>query len=342
MNKAKNIEKLVEQYADAATRARRIFLISNITAILLLTAYFNLHWTWLRRIPFGLRPDNYLVLVPPSPSTSESALSSAEIAERSRKIDDPDAVDMRREFALTWTRDFQYADFRLVGAKIFVDDIPLLGGAALAVIMTWYYFARRRERGIIKEISQLAHKERDPEIVRYIFYGVSFSLIFNTVSVVDDTDESWGRRFARLLVLGLFYAPCAVMALIILHDFYQTAAVPIEEGDTLLVFLLAHGQFEQLTEISVRLSLSGCFLFYSFFQASQVRLLSEEDRHFRKTIDRQFERLCQEPTGAEQVNELEPTSTEPKHAGGAGSDQRLSADGPTAIDEDLKLPEGRP
>lgn len=321
MNKSRNIEKLIDQYVEAAARARRIFLVSNITAILLLVAYFNLHWTWLRRIPFSIRPDNYLSVAPPSPSVLGYALSSRELAERKEMVDDTRHVDMRREFALAWVRDFQYADFRLIGAKIFVDDIPLLGGAALAVIMTWYYFARRRERGIIKEISAQAKKEKDPEIVRYIFYGVSFNLIFNTVDTVDDTDETWRRRLARFLILGLFYAPCAVMALIIIHDLYQTVSAPLEEWSTLLIFLLAHDQIGQLSEIGVRVSVSSSFLLYSFFQASEVRRLSEDDRLFRKSIDWRFEELCQNSNRNEPTKEPTLSTTEPLPSGDADAHQ---------------------
>ena len=281
MEKEKNIEKLVEQYSKSALRARRIFLISNITAILLFTGFFNLKWTWLRHFAESVRPQHYLDL------ELEHSGYKCTIPAHANCAESPDVVKMREEFARVWATDFQFVDFRLVGAKIFVDDLPLLGGAALAVIMTWYYFARRRERGVVKELAAIAARETDYELIRFIYYGVSYSLIFNTIAEIDESDRGVNRGFARAVIGILFYAPCIVVVTIILNDVWQTANAPVGMGN-LLDYLAYEEQYWQIGEIFIRTTFACGFLVYSAQQVSNVRRLSAEDLRFRRQIEERY------------------------------------------------------
>ena len=276
MNREKSLETLVESYLSSANRARRVFLVSNITTVLLLVTYYNLHWTWLRHLadPQGVeatRPAGYLQFY------TLNADSTVNL------------VDVRGDMVGQLGRDFLFADFALVGAKIFAHDIPILGGVALSIIMTWYFYARRRERGVMKEIASVVEGEENPETVRYVFYGISFNLIFNTVPGIDAGRSGPSRRFANTILKSLFYAPCVIMTLIIGHDVFETfyKNMHTQEYPLYRYLLVDVRGGKQLFEVGVRLFISAMLLAYSWVQAWHVSGLSAEDGHFRRQIEQQ-------------------------------------------------------
>lgn len=268
----KQLGILIPLYKSAAARARRVFLVSNIVSVLLLVAYFNHRWTWLRNLvretpSTVVRPDEYMVFYGSS---------------------DDQRIDGLYELAKTSQTDFRFADFGLIGAKIFVDDLPILGGAATTIIMTWYYFARRRERNIMKAIRRLAGRLRGASL-ESVVYKTSLGLMFNTVVGFESAPRGVGR-IAAFGVRSLIFGPCIVIFLIIGHDFYETFVTPhlrvdLQPPITLFAYMHSAGLERQAREAILRVVVAVLFLSLSFALSQKVNRLSREDAAFRRSLE---------------------------------------------------------
>lgn len=317
---------LVDSYAEAATKARRVFLITNFATIVLLIAYFNLHWTWLRHFAEfdrGTRPVGYYQVTNVTPTyevvrtkptadqlplareyhlpvtfDGESTLETVWLVPRhlmdtgddgQENVKAPfevNSVNLRESLVERVSDDFRFVNFSPVGAKVFSDDLPVLGGVALAVIMTWYFYVRRRERGIMQQIASRvvqAANRGEKGRVELLFYGTALKLVFNSIEGVDEGSRGVPAAFARLIIGGLLYAPCIVLSIIFVHDLIQTFLLKMAGQDvSLIAYLSSNGRKAEVAEIVVRLLLGLLLLGYSYVQAWNIHRLAREDSAFQE------------------------------------------------------------
>lgn len=285
------LKGLVNEFSKAIIRTRNVFVIINIISIVFLVGYFNHRWTWLRHIaPLSyseMRLDN-----------SGTENRPPEYLEYNNPGENSGVIDIREELIKSSIGgDFKFVKFNLIGTKIFVDDLPILGGVALLIIMIWFQYVIRREKGIAVAISKRVEKEESPEIVRFLFYGTAFNEIFNSIPGIDQTDdENHSSDFeARVLVFMrrlMLFAPAILLALIIVHDFLETFIQRnlIVEGEKIQLFnyLVNEKHIGQIVEIFVRLFLSLALVGFSFHRTVRVVQINKKLKEHMDKIQKKF------------------------------------------------------
>lgn len=111
----------VDHCLESISRARAVFLISNIGVIIVLAANFNLYGTWLRRLVTRTAAPGY---------------------ERM-----PEAVARAR------IEDTSIVSVPLLGLKFFVGDVGLIAAVAFFVLSIWMYYALRREQHSVGKLA---------------------------------------------------------------------------------------------------------------------------------------------------------------------------------------------
>ena len=111
----------------------------------------------------------------------------------------------------------------LLGVKFSVADMGLIGIGASFIVSVWLFFSARRENHLIGKTCILAEGEA-ADIRRYVFYGLSSTQMFGTLSENDNpvsslqTEKESTALLARLAFSFLFYLPVISSLLVILSD----------------------------------------------------------------------------------------------------------------------------
>ena len=110
----------------------------------------------------------------------------------------------------------------LLGVKFSVVDASLIGVIALMIVSAWLFYSARRENHIIGKTCILAENS-SAEIKEYVFYGLSFTQMFGSLSNNDSPISSLSREDSgasnlRFVLLGLLYLPVIAAVLMIFSD----------------------------------------------------------------------------------------------------------------------------
>src|SRR5689334_15423713 len=107
---------------EAIDRGRTIFLMANLATIIVLSANFNLYFTWMR----------YLVI-----RTVDSQYKPLLEAVQRARIEDTSIISVP-----------------LIGLKFSAGDVGLVSSLGMLVLVLWMYFAFRREQRLIGYLCQ--------------------------------------------------------------------------------------------------------------------------------------------------------------------------------------------
>jgi len=179
---------------QAIARARTVFVISNIAAIIVVAANFNLYGSWLRHM-----------------------------IERHPR---PEYCEVLKAIAAARVEDTTIISVPLIGLKFFAGDISVLAAVAMLVVAAWFYYSLRRTRHtvakmVIEVIDPQArsfdawHVPPDMlEKAQYLLYSLSSAFVFTQTSYEHDAfiDPAVGiddePPQARWIASILIWAPC--------------------------------------------------------------------------------------------------------------------------------------
>lgn len=274
MEKFDVIKTLVEEYRASIIRTRQILIIINVISVIFLVGYFNHRFTWLRHI--GTLPVAEKVEKDSRPSTYLEFQNPGK----------GNIIDVREELVKNKIGgDFMFVDINVIGTKIFIDDLPLLGGVALLIVMTWFQYAIRRERGIVCRIKAKAKGESSKHIVEYLFYSTSFRSIFNTIDGIDKPNidgfrDKYNSKLLKAVKILLVFAPAILLSFIVIHDVIETFLLPnilLCSGDiSLFLYLIKEEKIGQIVEIGIRLLMAILLINYSIRRTIRVIQINKE------------------------------------------------------------------
>ncbi len=156
----RTIEIRLQGITEAIRRSRKVFLVTTVISVAIVVACWNAYLSWYRG--FALKT----IFAEGSPVT--------ELAQRL--------------LVEAWV-DSQWVSIGLLGIRVGVSDVAVLGCLGLLVSSVWFFFAVRRENHGIGKL--LDDTQSSPEEIReMIFYSITSALIF--VSRRDDRPH--GRR----------------------------------------------------------------------------------------------------------------------------------------------------
>ncbi len=248
MTKDQVLQTLLVVYKESTARTRRVFLIINLASILLLISFFNYKYSWLRhqksyyehnlekpKIEISQDFKEKLVKIFPFKDTSmteEEFLNSNAEINRFTNLSVTDSLiaeindnlsydDSRNLMEETFKSDFSFFNIPIIGVRVYLQDVPLLGGMAISILLTWFLFARKKERQIISQISKEIKNIRSKEVIKFVYFTTVFSSIFKA----DKSENNLKihlAKFSQILVLSLFFVPCFILFIIQAHDLWET------------------------------------------------------------------------------------------------------------------------
>lgn len=261
---------LIESYSKAAVRTRKVFIILNVISIIYVVGYFNYKLTWLRH-----KDDKYISLLMEKDNLLKQHTDT--LAYRNQMD-----ISAREKLLIDkYNVDFRFINFDLIGTKVYIEDLPLLGSIALSIIITWFFYCIRRETGIVKEINTRFQKEPNQEIKDYLFYGVSFNIIFNTIKNVDEEKVTVGQLMSIYIRRFLLFMPTLVLFVICAFDFWETF---FSDSDTWNMFLKFWTRFE----IVMRMFIPSVLLLYCYLQTLSILKFSREDSYYRDLMQKKY------------------------------------------------------
>ncbi len=179
---------------EAVKRARLAFLASTVASLAVFITEWNAYLSWYRRFPLKEKlPDN-------------------EVTREAFKYVLQEFVESR------------VITISLLGIRVGVSDMAVLGSLTLLVFSIWLFFSIRRHN---HATGSLLRDTRNLElsVKRLVYYGVTSFLVFTTVSSYDeaigtleDMPSTREARLSRGVVTLLFYLPALVIVLTILAD----------------------------------------------------------------------------------------------------------------------------
>ena len=204
------VQVRVQGSVEAVKRARFAFLVSTVASLAIFITEWNAYVSWYRHFP--LRE-----AFPPNDVTKEAF-----------------------KYVLQQFVESRVVTVALLGIRVGVSDMAVLGSLTLLVCSIWLFFSIRRHN---HSVGSLLRDTKDfPSIIRrLVYYGVSASLVFTTVTSVDAAISSLEAqpsekeaRLTRSVVVVLFYLPAIVIGITIMADLASILWLPA-------VFSFPHG-----------------------------------------------------------------------------------------------------
>ena len=134
----------------------------------------------------------------------------------------------------------------ILGIQIYIEDMPILGGLGITLLLLWFYFVRRRERSIVKMLHSVATYAKPQEKkyqIKKIYTSLAFSQLFNTIPNIDNFAKSNFRNpiskllsflnvnwpSAKIFSFLMPFVPCGVIAFVLIVDFIETFSVESDQ-----------------------------------------------------------------------------------------------------------------
>jgi len=112
----------------------------------------------------------------------------------------------------------------LLNARIYIQDMAILGGFAVLILLIWLYYVRRRETGILKEIKNFVVKSKEnisEDDKRMLIYTISFNSIFNNINLIDNDRSAPFPLPHRYSISPLYLLPILLMGIIWGHNLWE-------------------------------------------------------------------------------------------------------------------------
>lgn len=225
-----------------------------ISAVVLSVGAFNYRLSWLNVKEFRDKQVNHAIefAEPIDPAHYESE-ADALVAALNRESGNWDPEYQRTLYHEIYDGLFKTIDIPIIGLEIYVEDLPLIGAFGVSVILLWFRFARRRERGIMLKLQRKAeYYSRSPKnfsLVEFIYVSAAFNQVFNTVSGIDVKMGKVGTfhrsSLARYYLNWLVALPLIMLSTVVSLDIYETYGWtgPLRIPDRSKLIALGQGHF---------------------------------------------------------------------------------------------------
>ncbi|MEZ4931695.1 MAG: hypothetical protein R2788_06225 [Saprospiraceae bacterium] len=252
------IKVLTKAYKKAAKRTRKAFLVTNILSILLFFSLFNYRMSWFltqkdhieakkgsserRNLLFKEELIEFLEGIKESNSkdSSVNGISKIKIDTIIKKIkidtiakskesnnhlkiisENLEYDPSRSVMEDTYLQHFLFFSIPIIGIKIYIQDVPLLGGVSLFIFLTWYLFARKKEFDITCQLCRETVKLSDGKMIKYSKYKIFSSSIFKPENKPENLKLPLFNYFERKLKY-LIYLPFLILLSIQSLDIIET------------------------------------------------------------------------------------------------------------------------
>jgi hypothetical protein len=223
----KTIEIRLTGVKEAAQRSRFVFLIMTIAAAAILITLWDSYVSW----NLG----------------HASEVRAANVESRAARNED--------ELISEWIKG-RTISVGLLGIRVGVEDLAVIGSISLTVIMMWYFFSQRRENRAIVSllrdcIEGLKNWQLDKYVCSMVYQAIVHSLVFIDIGkgdaplkgLVGEAQEDKSSRLIRWLLTVLVYLPPITISTIVALDIYTlfTSSVFRTSEDPLWTIVVKKG-----------------------------------------------------------------------------------------------------
>ncbi len=255
-----SIDKTLELHKQATARTRKIFLILNVCSILLLISLFNYKWSWRiheseysdtndftyeyhqRHLDKAQRVLAWVDTIDLHFEVKKEKLAYVVSTLNDDQQNKKDSTPLSRKYLKVEPKkpsqpdsDMLFIDLPFIGIKIYVQDVPFLGGFAIAILLTWYFYARRREKGFVKKLYIALKGEGTNSARDKIYNEVVDNSIFNTIPEIDDDIKIRFKKLSDSFISFLMMCPVILIGIYQFYDIKENVFQGAENQKYLLM-----------------------------------------------------------------------------------------------------------
>lgn len=217
-------EMLLAHAKDASQRARWIFTAAIVVALVQAASAYNFSLGQSRPYVEDLILRDGL---PKSDKPLHPAFAEA-ASKPASSVGAESLRELRKAMVKNWV-DEQSIDIGLLGTKVRVVDPGPIGPVISLAVMTWLFFAMRREHRLIARILGFAAAERR-DTRMYVFHALRSSQMFSSVSDPDEVEQGHSdpvtMRLVRVILWVLVTLPFWALVFVIGVDFASVFEYP--------------------------------------------------------------------------------------------------------------------
>ena len=243
----KKLEVLLEAASIAIKRARYVFILINMAAVIIFTAQFNSLSPWLENVKTRLEH------------------SKIEESIKEKKIEVINEI-LRKELEIM--------SVPLLGIKVSVFDLAIIGSLATLLLAVWFYYCVRRENIVVEEVVRLARKKGESRHKRaYLYHGIAHYFVYTTAVKKESPAGITPQATARIAIQFLFFVPVLIPWFIISADLISLIKAPVVADFSGCGYLWCNFTDREKIEVYIRmgiafilslLSLSQCWQAYNW------------------------------------------------------------------------------
>lgn len=194
------------------------------------------------------------------------------------------------ELLRLWTKS-TYIELPIINVPIQISDAAVIISLAFFILVIWLFFSVRRENHVVGKSLMLAVSENaSNELKKQIYYGITFSNLFSSISDRDDPitsltykePETKARRSVRPLIKFVFFAPALCIFLIITFDILSLFAIESSFRSPYLDSLINELKFGDIFKIVIMEFVALVFGVSCIFLGYQSWIFEKETNNLLK------------------------------------------------------------
>ena len=223
----KTIELLISAVKEATHRSRAVFVIITVVCSMILFGLWNVMLSWERGI--ATRPLSDQDELARTEYNNDACKTEEEIKKERQGI-----LAKIRENQKTATDEWiknLYVSVGILGIRVSVHDLSVMGSFSLVVIMIWYYFVQRRENRAIASLflycmDEMKRKELTNGILKLAYEGVVQNIVFIDMgggdkpisNLKNESSTPESNTFVRYVLALITFLPPFTIAMIVVSD----------------------------------------------------------------------------------------------------------------------------
>ena len=233
------IKSVIDSAIYVIERSRYVFVVLNISGICIFSGLFNSIFPWIR--------------------------NTIHREEMMKALGGQDTAYHLPHLEKTLAQDLWTVTAPLIGIKISVWDLSLIGTLSLTIIAVWQYYAIRRENEVIHLIccKAISASKSEPELAQYLYHGIVHYFLFTTSLIDNETTDSYPRIHSKYFIRCLQYLPVWLPILLVASDLFTTF-VPFSASMHPDKTVWSALENKEKIEILIRTNISAIFICYSF------------------------------------------------------------------------------
>jgi hypothetical protein len=212
----KTIDSRLEAVKESTRRSRYVFIVMTIMSSAIIAGLWNSMVAWDRSWAF------------------QKDVNSAQEVVRNE-----------------WLRNL-YVSASLLGVRVNINDLAVIGSLSLVVIMVWYFFSQRRENRAIVGLLRDCYENKQMDVLgNYIYEAIVQNIVFinmwggdRPIRGLKKDSTTQPKEFIRYVLGALTFLPPITIGLIITSDVWSllSSSYLRDPNDILIVYLWKHSR----------------------------------------------------------------------------------------------------